>query len=189
MTILPSFSRLVRISRLLRVSRLLLAPVMAFSIMATVGGVTVMTSSSAMAAIDVYEFDNTEQEQAFQKLTATLRCPKCQNNNIADSNATLAQDMRQKTYELLQEGKSQQDVVDYMIARYGNFVTYDTPFMASTLILWLAPLLFIVIGFTVLVIRSRKTTAKAAASDELASDEQARLKALLSEIDQDGKVK
>ncbi|WP_428449457.1 cytochrome c-type biogenesis protein [Photobacterium nomapromontoriensis] len=160
-----------------------------------------MISSPAMAAIDVYEFDSTDQEQTFQELTATLRCPKCQNNNIADSNATLAQDMRHKTYELLQQGKSKQDVVDYMIARYGNFVTYDPPVMASTLILWLGPLLFIVIGFTVLVVRSRKSSAKAASNEELASDEQARLKALLSEMgqsatdqqtaktNQDGKVK
>ncbi|WP_428479564.1 cytochrome c-type biogenesis protein [Photobacterium japonica] len=144
-----------------------------------------LTAPVAMASIDVYEFDNVEQEKAFQELTATLRCPKCQNNNIADSNATLAQDMRQKTYELLQDGKSQQDVVDYMIARYGNFVTYDPPIMASTLILWFGPLLFIVIGFTVLVMRSRKRNERVTDTDALASDEQARLQALLAEMEQE----
>ncbi|GAL08769.1 cytochrome c heme lyase subunit CcmL [Photobacterium aphoticum] len=164
------------------------AGVMALTIavgaVATLGTVSVLTAPKAMASIDVYEFDNAEQEKAFQELTATLRCPKCQNNNIADSNATLAQDMRQKTYELLQEGKSQQDVVDYMIARYGNFVTYDPPIMASTLILWLGPLLFIVIGFTVLVMRSRKRN-NVTDTDALESDEQARLQALLAEMNAD----
>lgn len=145
------------------------------------------------AAIDVYEFETLEQEKAFQNLTATLRCPKCQNNTIADSNAELAKDMRQKAFDLLSEGKSEQDVVDYMIARYGNFVTYDPPLMLSTIILWAGPLLFVLIGFTVLVVRSRKT-GETQTSVELEADEEQRLKSLLEEMEQDkpnndGKVK
>ncbi|PSW07564.1 cytochrome c-type biogenesis protein [Photobacterium lipolyticum] len=156
-------------------------------------GFIVAAAVPASAAIDVYEFKNVEQEQAFQELTATLRCPKCQNNTIADSNATLAQDMRQKTFELLNEGKSQQDVIDYMVARYGNFVTYDPPLMASTLILWLGPILFIIIGFTILVMRSRKTE-DAKCKVTLEAEEEQRLQALLEEIEQqnpneNGKVK
>ncbi|MDV5171090.1 cytochrome c-type biogenesis protein [Photobacterium rosenbergii] len=146
------------------------------------GGTALLaTSIPALAFTDVYDFESAQQEKDFQELTATLRCPKCQNNNIADSNAALALDMRQKTYELLQEGKSKQDVVDYMIARYGNFVTYNPPVMASTLILWLGPLFFIVAGFTVLVMRSRKGNEKVT-DTTLEVDEQARLKALMSEI-------
>lgn len=147
----------------------------------------------ASAAIDVYEFESAAQENEFHELTATLRCPKCQNNSIADSNAELAKDMRQKAFEMLREGKSKQDVVDYMIARYGNFVTYDPPLMLSTVILWLGPVLFIVIGFTVLVVRSRKNGAgKSSATMDAA--EAARLKSLLQEIEtskpnHDGKVK
>ncbi|WEM44039.1 cytochrome c-type biogenesis protein CcmH [Photobacterium sp. DA100] len=163
------------------------------------GAALVTAPAPALASIDVYEFDSLQQEKDFQELAATLRCPKCQNNNIADSNAALAQDMRQKTYELLQEGKSKQDVVDYMIARYGNFVTYNPPVMASTLILWLGPLFFIVVGFTILVMRSRKSTEKVTDS-ELDAQEQARLQALMAEMgteadkassqtNQDGKVK
>ncbi|KPA52579.1 cystathionine gamma-synthase [Photobacterium leiognathi subsp. mandapamensis] len=137
----------------------------------------------AFASIDVYDFKNAEQEKQFQELTATLRCPKCQNNNIADSNATLAQDMRQKTFELLQEGKSSQQIIDYMIARYGNFVTYNPPMTASTAILWVGPILFIVIGFTVLVYRSRKNGEKAEET-QLDAAEAERLKALLAEMEQ-----
>ncbi|MGR5066214.1 cytochrome c-type biogenesis protein [Photobacterium sp. DNB22_13_2] len=164
------------------------------------GGTALLTTpTTVLAFTDVYDFESAQQEKDFQDLTATLRCPKCQNNNIADSNAALALDMRQKTYELLQEGKSKQDVVDYMIARYGNFVTYNPPVMASTLILWLGPLLFIVIGFSILVMRSRKSTEKVTDA-ELEADEQDRLKALMTELatdaddvskqtNQDGKVK
>ncbi|AJR09524.1 cytochrome c-type biogenesis protein [Photobacterium gaetbulicola Gung47] len=181
-----------------RMTRLFTGPLFAMAMVLT-GAALVTAPAPALASIDVYEFDSPQQEKDFQELAATLRCPKCQNNNIADSNAALAQDMRQKTYELLQEGKSKQDVVDYMIARYGNFVTYNPPVMASTLILWLGPLFFIVVGFTILVMRSRKSTEKVTNS-ELDTQEQARLQALMAEMgteadeassqtNQDGKVK
>ncbi|TDR75285.1 cytochrome c-type biogenesis protein CcmH [Photobacterium lutimaris] len=181
-----------------RMARFFTGPVLALAMV--LGGTALITTSAPVQAFnDVYDFDSAQQEKDFQELAATLRCPKCQNNNIADSNAALAQDMRQKTYELLQEGKSKQDVVDYMIARYGNFVTYNPPVMASTLILWLGPLFFIVAGFTILVMRSRKSTEKVT-DTELEADEQDRLKALMTEIgtdadnvskqtNQDGKVK
>ncbi|GAB6259923.1 cytochrome c-type biogenesis protein [Photobacterium sp. R1] len=135
----------------------------------------------AQAAIDVYEFKSHEQEVAFQDLTATLRCPKCQNNNIADSNAELAKDMRQKVFELLEQGKSKQEIIDYMIARYGNFVTYNPPVMPSTLILWLGPLCFLLIGASVLVYRSRRGVAGTKTMD---AAESARLNALLEEMEQ-----
>ncbi|MEJ2764119.1 cytochrome c-type biogenesis protein [Photobacterium sp. MCCC 1A19761] len=156
-------------------------------------GLALSLALPVTAAIDVYEFESAAQEKDFHELTATLRCPKCQNNSIADSNAELAKDMRQKAFEMLHEGKSKQDVVDYMIARYGNFVTYDPPLMLSTIILWLGPVLFIVIGFTVLVARSRKHGA-AKSSAVMDAGEAARLKSLLDEIESskpndDGKVK
>ena len=156
-------------------------------------GLALAAALPVSAAIDVYEFESAEQEKEFRELTATLRCPKCQNNNIADSNAELAKDMRQKTFDLLREGKSKQDVIDYMVARYGNFVTYDPPLTVSTLILWLGPLLFVLVGFTVLVVRSRKA-GEAGEKAELEASEARRLKSLLQEIDEqqpkhDGKVK
>ena len=93
-------------------------------------------SVSAWASIDVLNFTSPDQEKEYQQLTQELRCPQCQNNNIADSNATIAVDMRAKVFELLQEGKSKQQVVDYMVQRYGNFVTYDPPLTAATIMLW-----------------------------------------------------
>lgn len=98
------------------------------------------------AAIEALQFATPEQEQVYQQLTQQLRCPQCQNNNIADSNATIATDMRLKVYELLQQGKNKHEIVDYMVARYGNFVTYDPPLTPSTALLWALPILLFVLG-------------------------------------------
>ncbi|MFC5707556.1 cytochrome c-type biogenesis protein [Aeromonas eucrenophila] len=139
-------------------------------------------AGQARAAIDVYTFDSDAQEQTFRELTKELRCPKCQNQDIADSNAGLAKDLRDKTYQMVREGKDKQQVVDYMVARYGNFILYDPPMMASTLILWLGPLLVIVIGAATVVVRSRRRSpATVRAESALSEQEQARLAALLKE--------
>lgn len=133
---------------------------------------------SALAAIEVYQFDSPEQEQLFNDLGKELRCPKCQNNNIADSNAGLAKDLRDKVYVMLKEGKTEDEIVDYMVARYGNFVTYNPPLTGSTAILWLGPLLLIGIGVVVLLqLSQRKNSAK----PSLTATEQQRLTALLQD--------
>ena len=100
---------------------------------------TALLSFQALAAIDTYPFKDEAQEQQFRQLTEQLRCPKCQNNSIADSNSMIATDLRQKVYELMQEGKSKKEIVDYMVARYGNFVTYDPPLTPLTVLLWVLP--------------------------------------------------
>lgn len=97
-------------------------------------------SGSARATTDVMPFKDEAQEQQFRQLTEQLRCPKCQNNSIADSNAMIATDMRRRVYDLMQEGKSRQEIIDYMVARYGNFVTYDPPLTPLTVLLWVLPL-------------------------------------------------
>lgn len=148
-------------------------------------------SLSAVAAIDALNFSSSEQEKTYHQLTQELRCPQCQNNNIADSNATIAVDMRDKVFELLQEGKSKQDVVDYMVARYGHFVTYNPPLTVATIMLWVLPLLLIVFG-VVFVLRRRPKMhptmsntvdfkAENAMERTLTEAEQQRLQALLKE--------
>ena len=99
---------------------------------------------SFAAPIEFNQFDNPQQEADYQSLIQTLRCPQCQNNNIADSNATIATDMRGKTLELLKQGKNKEEVVEYMIERYGNFVTYDPPMTPATIFLWVLPVSFYV---------------------------------------------
>lgn len=133
-----------------------------------------VVQAPAMAAIDVYTFDNDNQEQVFRELTRELRCPKCQNQDIADSNAGLAKDLRDKTYQMVRQGKDKDEIVDYMVARYGNFILYNPPLMASTLILWLGPLLVIVIGLGVVMIRSRRPVAAAKPVDSALSEEELR---------------
>ena len=115
-----------------------------------------MISGSALATIDVLQFKDEAQEQQFRQLTEELRCPKCQNNSIADSNSMIATDLRQKVYELMQEGKSKKEIVDYMVARYGNFVTYDPPLTPLTVLLWVLPVVAIGIGGWVIYARSRR---------------------------------
>ncbi|MGF1762850.1 cytochrome c-type biogenesis protein [Aliivibrio kagoshimensis] len=143
-------------------------------------------SVTAYAAIDVHTFDSAEQEEQFKSLSNTLRCPKCQNNTIADSNAGLAQDLRQKVYEMTKEGKSEQQIIDYMVARYGNFVTYDPPMTLATSILWLGPFSVLALGAGFIVIRSRNNSKKRKnpASDEWDKDQEERLNSLLSDSDE-----
>ncbi|WP_232821203.1 cytochrome c-type biogenesis protein [Oceanimonas marisflavi] len=133
----------------------------------------------AQAAIDVYEFDDPKQEEVFRELLRELRCPKCQNQDIADSNAELAKDLREKTYQMLQAGSSKSEVVDYMVARYGNFILYKPPVMASTLILWAGPVLVLVIGVIVVLVRTRKKPV-ATAGEALSDEEKQRLNRLLN---------
>lgn len=133
-------------------------------------------SSTAVAAIDAYEFENEQQEQTFKDLTKILRCPKCQNQNISDSNAELAKDLRNKTYELVIQGKNEQEVVDYMVARFGNFVRYDPPITPATIFLWLGPLLFIVIGLLIWFKQTKGLTKQ----QPLDEQEQQKLQQLLN---------
>ena len=133
-------------------------------------------SSVAFSAIDALNFSSPQQESDYHQLTQSLRCPQCQNNNIADSNATIAVDMRGKVFE----GKSKNDVVDYMVARYGNFVTYDPPMTASTLVLWIAPLLLVLLGVVFLLRRKPKAQSAVKSQDVLTDEDNARLAELLN---------
>lgn len=120
------------------------------------GLLMLVISGSALATIDVMQFKDEAQEQQFRQLTEQLRCPKCQNNSIADSNSMIATDLRQKVYELMQEGKSQKEIVDYMVARYGNFVTYDPPLTPLTVLLWVMPVVAIGLGGWIIFARTRR---------------------------------
>lgn len=137
-----------------------------------------MLTGQAWAAIDTWQFKDEAQEQAFREITSQLRCPKCQNNSIADSNAMIAADMRQKVYELMQQGKTKGQIVDYMVARYGHFVSYEPPLTAGTVLLWLGPGLFVLAGAGVIIARARRRDIPDAA---LTAEERQRLAALLQE--------
>ena len=97
-------------------------------------------------SVALYPFDNPKQTSQFHHLLYDLRCPVCQNQDLADSNAGLAKDLRQEIYQLVTEGKSDDEIIRYMTARYGDFILFKPPVKAVTLLLWFGPLLFIIIG-------------------------------------------
>lgn len=132
----------------------------------------------ALAAIDVYEFESPEQEQRYRALIDELRCPKCQNQNLSGSDAPVAKDLRERTYRLMQEGKSDAEIRSYLVERYGDFITYRPPLRASTLLLWLGPLLLLLGVAAVLVWRVRRPAAGPA---PLSEEERRRLAQLLDD--------
>ena len=107
------------------------------------------------AAIEAYQFDSPEMEADYNQLINELRCLVCQNQNLSGSDADLARDLRRETYQMLQQGKSQQEVVDFMVARYGDFVLYRPQFKTSTYLLWLGPFLLLVLVLYLVVRRLR----------------------------------
>ena len=108
--------------------------------------IALLISFNTYAAIDVYEFDSVQQEAQYRGLIEELRCPKCQNQNLAGSDAPIAQDLKQKTYDLVRDNRSDGEIRDYMQERYGDFISYKPPVRPSTWILWcLPPLLLIVL--------------------------------------------
>ncbi|EGI73824.1 MULTISPECIES: cytochrome c-type biogenesis protein [Pseudoalteromonas] len=121
---------------------------------------SLFVSMGAFAQQDRYQFDNNKQAILFEELTKELRCPKCQNQNIADSDAVVAKDLRDKVLVLVKEGKSKDEVIDYMIDRFGYFVHYDPPVTPATLVLWVLPVLIVIVGFGFIVIRQRKASVK-----------------------------
>ena len=136
-----------------------------------------LLSQSIHAEIEVYQFASPELELRYQTLTEELRCLVCQNQNIADSHAELAQDLRRKVYEKLNAGESNSQIIDYMTERYGDFVLYRPPFNVKTLILWLAPVLTLLIGGIGFwsLLKRRETNA----NEQLSDSERAHLDKLL----------
>ncbi|MFT5083802.1 MAG: cytochrome c-type biogenesis protein CcmH [Lentisphaeria bacterium] len=114
--------------------------------------VILLFKSVACYAIDVVEFDDDVQRHRYQQLTFELRCPKCQNQNLADSNSQISQDLRAQVVRLIKEGKSDQEIKDFMVSRYGDFVLYLPPVQNNTMVLWLSPLVMLLVGCCVLAV-------------------------------------
>ncbi|QCZ94352.1 cytochrome c-type biogenesis protein [Salinimonas iocasae] len=127
----------------------------------------IFVSSMSLAAQNSYEFDSEAQRESFNRLTAVLRCPMCQNQNIADSDAMIAHDMRRKVHQLLQKGKTEAEIIAYMKARYGDFVYYEPPVTLGTIWLWLIPLIFIACA-SIIVVKRRKPQVSPDMAEKLA---------------------
>ncbi|MEM6580427.1 MAG: cytochrome c-type biogenesis protein [Pseudomonadota bacterium] len=150
----------------------------AFSVILTL----LLTAVPTWAVIETYEFSEPALEQRYRQLTQELRCPKCQNQNIADSNAPIAQDLRLLLYQQLESGASNEEILDHMVARYGEFVRYRPSFEGATVILWLTPLalLLVAVGVVILALR-RKGSSADASVETLSAEDQRQLDRMLRE--------
>jgi cytochrome c-type biogenesis protein CcmH len=108
-------------------------------------------------AIDPMPFDDAAQEQRFRALVAELRCLVCQNQNLADSDAELARDLRAEVFEMIQNGKTDDEIKAFLVERYGDFVLYKPPVRPGTWLLWFGPILVLIVGAVVVlrVVRRR----------------------------------
>ena len=136
-----------------------------------------------LAVIETYQFSHPELERRYQALSAELRCPKCQNQNIADSNAPIAQDLRRLLHQQLEAGATDEEILAYMVARYGEFVRYRPKMTGATLWLWLAPVLFLVAGAVIAVLSLRSRRADSAQAAGLTDAERAELDALVGDAE------
>ena len=141
----------------------------------------------AQAAIDTYEFANDAERERFRELTKELRCPKCQNQDIADSNAPIATDLRREIFRMLGEGKDNQQILDFMVSRYGDFVLYKPALTSKTVVLWFGPLALLVGGLVVIgvIVGRRRRTEQSEGSDTLSAEERKRLDTLLDKTKDD----
>lgn len=150
-------------------------------------------SLGAQAAIDTYEFRDDAERARYRILVEELRCPKCQNQNIADSDAPIAMDLRREIYRMLGEGRSNEEIIDFLVDRYGDFVRYNPPVNARTWLLWYGPWLMLGGGAGVLaliVLRRRRPAASSAApaASDLSGEERERLAHLLKQPTDQGKA-
>ncbi len=144
--------------------------------------ILITCSLPVFATIDAYEFENYEDEHRFRALVEELRCPKCQNQNIADSNAGLAKDIKDRTHKLVVEGKSNKEITDYMVERYGDFITYRPAVTPITWFLWFGPFVLALLAAAILLVRKLKS--KPVAEANLAPEQQNRVDALMKKLDQ-----
>lgn len=117
--------------------------------------ITLMMMTPALAD-DPLVFTDAEQEERYQQLTVELRCLVCQNQTLADSDAPLAQDLRREIFNMMQAGRTDDEIKQFLIDRYGDFVLYMPPVKSNTLVLWLMPAFLLVGGALVLLIVVRK---------------------------------
>lgn len=150
-------------------------------------------SMTLNAAIDVYDFDSVQQEAQYRGLIEELRCPKCQNQNLAGSDAPIAQDLKQKTYNMVKEGRSDSEIRAYMQERYGDFISYKPPVRPSTWILWFFPpllLIMLIVGWfwqsqrRQQVARGQNGVIVAKTTAALTDKEKAKIERLLANADE-----
>lgn len=151
-------------------------------------------ASASRASVEVEPLSSSELQARYLIIIEELRCPKCQNQNLAGSDSMVATDLKREVRRLLEEGFSDREINDYMVARYGDFVLYRPPLQRNTLALWLAPGVFAALGLMSLIIvvtrsRNGRGGRQGEESEELSEQEQQRLAQLLNGGEKDGSKK
>ena len=141
------------------------------------------TAALADAATEAATAADPVAERRLQKLSEELRCLVCQNQTIADSNAELAQDLRREVRTMIKDGKSDKEIVDFMVTRYGDFVLYRPPVKGITLLLWGGPVALLLLGLFALQRYLRQRSRRMADDQPLSAEEASRAEALLKEGD------
>ena len=139
----------------------------------------------AWSVIETYEFTRPGDRERYNDFINELRCPKCQNQNLAGSNSPIAADLRRELHRLITEGQSDTQIVDFMVARYGDFILYRPPLDKNTVVLWTAPVILLVIGLLLVAwfVRKVKADVSKVVSDpvRLSDEEQQRLQLILQQ--------
>lgn len=130
------------------------------------------------SAIDAYIFPNDDMRSRYNNLIDELRCPQCLNTNLAGSDAMVAKDLRREVHRLVLEGKSDSEVREFMLARYGDFILYDPQLKKETILLWFGPLFLFLIALIAIYRVTRKRGQK-----NLSPEEQTRLNQLIDSVD------
>lgn len=146
--------------------------------------VLLLMISTQVFAVDYHQLADPEQQKTYELINSELRCLVCQNQTIADSNAELAGDLRRQVFEMLQQGKSKDEIVQFMTDRYGDFVLYNPPLKTKTALLWLGPIAFLVSGLAMAfwIIRRKKKVV----STVLDKDKQEKIRRLLENSAENG---
>ncbi len=131
----------------------------------------------AWAGLESFDFSGNVEEQRYKDLLAELRCLVCQNQSLIDSDAELAHDLRLEVYELMEQGRDDTEIRDFLVARYGDFVLYEPPIKPSTYLLWAGPFVLLALGIMMLIrtIRQRRQLQES----QFSAEEQERLRQLL----------
>ncbi len=135
-------------------------------------------SLNVMATVDLHEFSSEAERERYLVLIEEMRCPKCQNQNLAGSDSPIAQDLRREVHRMLEAGNSDDEILDFMVARYGDYVLYRPRLQSSTWLLWGLPVGLFVLGVVLVMLLGRRRKRSASGAENLNDDDRARLQAL-----------
>lgn len=141
-----------------------------------------LVTLTARAAVDTFEFANDEQQHRFRTLSNEFRCPMCQNTNLTGSGGGVAEDLRREIYLMIVDGKTDDEIKQFMFERYGDFIFYRPRLMTQTILLWFGPLVFLLLGAWLVAGIIRRARARVQPETALDDAEQERLRKLLEKV-------